>query len=126
MPGKIICIPHVQYHHYKRPHSIIQSFDSKHTADFIRLFTLIKSYLKEKQLYEQYCYNYYKFLEHFYNIIIREIFEFVPNDKERKMYISDSLKSVKSLIDFDEYIAFTTAEELRQHIQPNIKDTTLY
>lgn len=123
---KIICIPHVQYHHYKRPHSIIQSFDSKHTADFIRLFTLIKSYLKEKQLYEQYCYNYYKFLEHFYNIIIREIFEFVPNDKERKMYISDSLKSVKSLIDFDEYIAFTTAEELRQHIQPNIKDTTLY
>lgn len=123
---KIICIPKVQYHHYKRPHSIIQSFDQKHIADFHQLFALIKNYLKEKGFYEQYCFNYYKFLEHFYNIIVREIFEFISTEKEQKQYIADSIKAVSSLIDFEEYIEFTSAEELRQHLQPNIKDTTLY
>lgn len=123
---KIICIPNVEYHHYKRPLSIIQSFDDKHIKDFVRLFSLIKNFLKEKGLYQQYCSNYYKFLEHFFNIIVREIFEFVPNETEQKKYIANSLKAVVPLIDFEEYINFTTAEELRQHIQPHIKDTTLY
>lgn len=123
---KIICIPNVEYHHYKRSDSIIQSFNQKHTDDFSRLFTLIRDYLKAENLYETYCFNYYKFLEHFYNIIIREIFEFVVNDNERKKQIAYSFRKIKHLINFEEYIEFTSAEEIRQHIQPWIKDTTLY
>lgn len=124
--NKIICIPQVEYHHYKRENSIIQSYDQKHTDDFSKLFTLIRDYLKANNLYEKYCYNYYKFLEHFYNIIIREIFEFIKNDNERKQQIAYSFRKVKPLINFDEYLQFTTAEELREHIQPQIHDTTLY
>jgi len=124
--NKIICIPDVEYHHYKRNDSIIQSFDQKHMDDFAKLFTLIRDYLKTENLYETYCFNYYKFLEHFYNIIIREIFEFVVNDKERKTYIAYSFSKIKPLINFKEYIEFTSAEEIRQHIQPHITDTTLF
>lgn len=123
---KIICIPNVEYHHYKRPHSVIQSYDQKHLADFVKLFTLIKDYLKKENLYEQYCFNYYKFLEHFYNIIIREIFEFISDENDQKLFIADSLRAIKTLINFEEYIEYTTAEELRRHIQPHITDTTLY
>ena len=65
-------------------------------------------------------------MEHFYNIIIREIFEFVVNDKERKTYIAYSFSKIKPLINFKEYIEFTSAEEIRQHIQPHITDTTLF
>lgn len=122
---KIICIPNVEYHHYKRNASIIQSFDQKHTDDFFRLFVLIRDYLKKESLYETYCFNYYKLLEHFYNIIIREIFEFVINDNERKKQIAYSFHKIKYLINFKEYMEFTSAEEIRQHIQPQIKDTTI-
>lgn len=124
--NKIICIPDVEYHHYKRSNSIIQSFDQKHTDDFSRLFTLIRNFLSDKELYETYRFNYYKFMEHFYNIIIREIFEFITNDSERKKQIAYSFHKIKSLIDFNEYMEFASAEEIRQHIQPQIKDTTLY
>lgn len=124
--NKIICIPNVEYHHYKRNNSIIQSFNQKHTDDFSRLFTLIRDYLKTEDLYETYCFNYYRFLEHFYNIIIREIFEFVVDDNVRKEHIAYSFRKVKPLINFKEYMEFMSAEEIRQHIQPQIKDTTLY
>lgn len=124
--NKIICIPDVEYHHYKRSASIIQSFNQKHTDDFSRLFTLIRDYLRTENLYTTYCFNYYKFLEHFYNIIIREIFEFVINDNERKKQIAYSFCKVKPLINFKEYMEYTSAEEIRQHIQPQITDTTLY
>lgn len=43
---KIICIPLVTYHHYKRPNSIVQSFDKKHIDDFIAIFFNYVSILK--------------------------------------------------------------------------------
>lgn len=123
---KIICIPLTTYHHYKRPDSIIQSFDEKHIEDFRKLFILIKTYLKSMGLYECYAFNYYKLLDHFYNIIIRETFQFIHDETNRKKYICKSFSALKEVLDVNEYIEFTTAEELRRHIQPHIKDTTLY
>ncbi len=124
--NKIICIPSTVYHHYKRSNSIIQSFDDKHIGDFQKLFLLIKKLLKSKNLYDHYVFNYYKLLDHFYNIIIREIFQFILDEDTRKKYICKSFHALKHIVDLDEYIEYTSAEELRQHIQPHIKDTTLY
>lgn len=123
---KLICIPSVTYHHYKRPSSIVQSFDQKHTEDFIEIFSLLRKYLKNAGLYEAYRFNYYKFLEQFYNLIVREIFEFVTNEEERKYHLSYSLQRIRTVVDFDEYMEYTSAEQLRQHIQPHINDTTIY
>ena len=122
----VICIPHVRYHHYRRAHSIIQSFEQKHIDDFCRLFTLIRDFLKAEGLYKRYCFNYYKLCEHFYNIIIRQIFEFVKYEEERKRYMLLSFKALKQIVKLEEYFEYASAEELRLHIQPHITDTTLY
>lgn len=124
--SKVICIPTVVYHHYKRPNSIVQSFDKKHIDDFMDIFLLLKKYLESTGNYEKYRFNYYKFLEQFYNLIVREIFEFILDDKQQKDYLAYSLQKIKNLIVFEEYIEYTTAEQLRQHIQPHITDTTIY
>lgn len=123
---KILCVPKVNYHHYKRPNSIVQSYDKKHIDDFIDIFSMLRDYLKSTGQYEKYCYHYYKFLEQFYNLVVREIFEFVPDEKEQKAQLAYSFHKIKAIIDFDEYIEYTTAEQLRQHIQPHITDTTIY
>lgn len=123
---KLVCIPNVTYHHYKRPNSIVQSFDQKHIDDFVEIFTLLRQYLKSAGRYEEYRFHYYKFLEQFYNLIVREIFEFVPNEENRKEQLAYSFLKIKTVIDFNEYMEYTTAEQLRQHIQPHITDTTIY
>lgn len=123
---KIVCIPKVCYHHYRRPQSIIQSFSQKHIDDFCRLFTLLKIFLKNEELYEKYCLNYYKLCEHFYNIIIRQIFEFIRSEDERKKYIRSSFGALREVVNWDEYLEYASAEELRRHLQPHITDTTLY
>lgn len=123
---KLICIPNVTYHHYKRPDSIVQSFDRKHIDDFVEIFALLRQYLKTAGRYEEYQFHYYKFLEQFYNLIVREIFEFVPDEETRKEQLAYSFLKIKTVIDFNEYMEYTTAEQLRQHIQPHITDTTIY
>lgn len=124
--NKIVCVPNVSYHHYKRPNSIVQSFDKKHIDDFIKVFNLLRQYLLKVNHYEEYRFNYYKFLEQFYNLVVREIFEFVPNENDKKYYLSYSFQRLKEIINFEEYMEYTTAEQLRQHIQPHITDTTIY
>lgn len=123
---KLVCIPNATYHHYKRPDSIVQSFDQKHTDDFVEIFLLLRQYLKTAGLYEAYRFHYYKFLEQFYNLIVREIFEFVPDEENRKKQLAYSFQKIRTVIDFKEYMEYTTAEQLRQHIQPHITDTTIY
>lgn len=123
---KVLCIPDVSYHHYKRPNSIVQSFDRKHIEDFAHVFTLLRQYLKAEKRYEEYRFLYYSYLEQFYNLIVREIFEFVLDEPRQKEYLAYSFQHIKELIDFREYMDYTTAEQLRRHIQPHISDTTIY
>lgn len=40
--------------------------------------------MKDDGKYETYRFHYYKFLEQFYNLIVREIFEFVLDEKAEK------------------------------------------
>lgn len=123
---KIICVPGALYHHYKRAGSIVQSFGIKNIDDMITAYKMIKEYLNEYHIYEQFRFNYYSSLQHFYNLLIRQIFEFVIPEDEKKQYIKYSFTKIKEIIDINEYLDYVTAEELRRHIQPQIDDTTIY
>ena len=122
---KILCVPNVLYHHYKRPGSIVQSFTTKNIDDMISAYEIIRDYLRENDIYLKYRYNYYSSLQHFYNLIVRQIFEFVLDEYERKFYLKYSLEKLKSVMNIDEYLDFLSAEELRKHIQPYLDDTTI-
>lgn len=123
---KIVCVSSVVYHHYKRSDSIVQSFDRKHIDDFAAIFALLRDYIRSAGRYDEYRFYYYSFFEQFYNLIVREIFEFVRDETQRKTYLAYSFQKVRPLIDFDEFMEYTTAEQLRRHIQPHIIDTTIY
>ena len=123
---KIICVPNVLYHHYRRKGSIIQSFDQKHINDFKNLGVSIRQYLINNNIYNKYSKNYYNLITHFYGVIIREIFQFVTDDYQRKENMLQTLSIFEEIIDKEEYIKFLTAEHLRQHLVPNMEDTTLY
>lgn len=123
---KIICIPDVLYHHYRRAGSIIQSFDQKHIDDFRNLGISIKQYLQTKNLYTKYKKNYYNMITHFYGVIIREIFQFITDDTKRKENMVQTFSVLKEIINIEEYIHFLTAEQLKQHLVPGLDDTTLY
>lgn len=124
--NKIICVPNTKYHHYKRPQSIVQSFDEKYIHDLVILFTSIRTFLKEQNAYERYCFNYYKLLDRFVRLNVQKIFAFVSDDSERKKYMQKLLKNVKTIIDIDEYFEYTNAEDIRNHLMPNPDETLLY
>lgn len=124
--NKVVCVPHVVYHHYKRLGSIVQSFSKKNIDDMMTAYQMIRNYLKINNVYEKFRFNYYSSLEHFYNLIVRQIFEFISDENTKKDYLKYSFNQLKNVIDVEEYIDFLSAEELRKHIQPNITDTTIY
>ncbi len=124
--NKIICIPNTEYHHFKRPQSIVQSFHEKYLSDLVVLFTCIRNFLKENNLYERYCLNYYKLLDWFIRLNVQKIFTFIQDEKERKIYIRKLLKNSKTLIDMDEYFEYISAEEIRNHLMPDSGETLLY
>ena len=123
---KIICVPNVLYHHYRRQNSIIQSFDEKHIQDFENFGLSIRNYFVREGIYEKYKRNYYNLVTHFYGIIIREIFEFIVDEDKRKKAMVDTFSTLKLIIQYDEYIDYLTAEQLRKHLFPQMDDTTLY
>lgn len=123
---KVVAIPNTLYHHYKRQGSIVQSFKTRNIDDLVFGFTQIRLDLYKENAYEKYMFNYYNLLNHFYNLIVRQIFEFVFDETQRKNLLQMSLNKIKELINAEEYIQYISAEELRKHIQPDITDTTIY
>ncbi|MDR2162791.1 MAG: glycosyltransferase family 2 protein [Clostridiales Family XIII bacterium] len=122
---KVITIPDVYYHHYRRPGSIVQSLSQRHFDDFNTVFTKVKEYLIESHQYEDYAFNYYKILERFYNLIIRQVFQFSKSEQEKKKWMQYSFSIIKELIVLEEYMEYFSAEDIRRHLQPFLKDTTL-
>lgn len=123
---RVVTIPDVYYHHYRRNGSIVQSLTKRHFDDFEVVFNSVRSFLKNYNFYNDYIFNYYKVLERFYNLLIRQVFQFSQNDEEKKYWMKYSFSKLKKLIDIDEYIAYFSAEDIRRHLQPYITDTTLY
>lgn len=124
--GKIVTIPTIKYHHYKRLGSIVQSLSQKHFDDLEKIFVITKNYLKERNLYDEYAFDYYKIFERFYNLLIRQIFEFSQSEEERKQWLVYSFHALKKVVTVNEYVTYFSAEEIRRHLQPHITDTTLF
>lgn len=122
---KAVCVPDTYYHHYKRIGSITQSFTQKHIDDFRDIFIDIRKYMECKGVFKQYIIGYYKFIDHFFNLVIRQLFEYEHDEYLRKKFIKKALKAFEDVIDVDEYIDCYTAEDLRKHIQPLIEHTTI-
>lgn len=122
---KIICIPNVYYKHYRRKNSVIQSFEEKHINDFKHSMMITKQYLQTAGKYETYKFQYYKLCEKSLDVVIKQIFEFVANDDEKKLYIKKSIQAMQELVTLEDYFEYADAEEIRKHIQPYINDTTL-
>ena len=51
------------------------------------------------------------------------IFEYIPNEKDKKAYLIEIINAIKSVVNFDDYYKYITAEQLRHHIQPHIDNT---
>lgn len=122
---KVVCVPAYYYHYLRRDNSIILSISQKHIDSFKKVFLEIKKFLILEGLYETYKCNYYSFGERFYNLIIRQIFEFEKDDKVKKELIEYSLESLKELIVLSEFFEYSSAEKIRKHLQPYIEDTRI-
>ncbi len=125
LSNKVVCIPGCYYHYFRRDESIIVSISKQHIKSFYLALLQIKKYLIQNDLYSLYMLNYYKFGERFYNLIIRQIFEFGGNDKYKKELIKYSVRLIKKLITLSEFIEYSSAEKLRRHIQPYVNDTKI-
>jgi len=123
---KIICVPGASYHHYKRANSIVQSFDFKHIIDFGICYTKMKKYFEKVELFEHYRYDFDKLCDVYMNLVVKEIYEFVQDEQDRKQFLRKLLDIYCSLVSLDEYFEYASAEQIRRHIQPHIHDTTLY
>lgn len=121
----IICVPGVKYKHFKRTNSIIQSFDEKHLIDFGKSMLIAKDYLIRANLFDQYRFHYYKFCEVSLDTVIKEIFQFVSSDLQRKHYLREAIDIMGSLISLQEYFEYVDAETIRRHIQPYVENTLL-
>lgn len=123
--GKVVTVPATKYHHYKRPGSIVQSLSEKHFNDLEKIFIIIRDYLKEQNMYDEYTFDYYKIFERFYNLLIRQVFEFSESEEERKRWLVYSFNILKKVVTVNEYVTYFSAEEIRRHLQPHVTDTTL-
>lgn len=125
LSDKVVCIPKYYYHYFRRDGSIIVSISKQHIKSFYLAFQHIKKFLIQNDMYGLYMMNYYKFGEKFYNLIIRQIFEFGGTDEDKKELIKYSIRLVKRLITLPEFIEYSSAEKIRRHIQPYITDTKI-
>lgn len=123
--NRVIGIPEVVYHHYRRMGSIVQSFSQQHIDDFMTIHLNIRQYIEKHGCYEQYQYNFHQYCEQYYNLIVREIFEFVQDEETRKKYLSYSFRRFLDIINIDDFLKSASSETLRRHIQPHLKDTKI-
>lgn len=123
---RIVTVPNAYYHHYCRKGSIVQSLTQRHFDDFERVFTQVKLYLTGSGLYDEFAFHFYKILERFYNLLIRQVFQFSKSEEEKKYWMQYSFPILKKLVVTEEYFRYFSAEDIRRHLQPFLTDTTLF
>lgn len=123
---KIHCIPDIEYHHFRRPNSVVQSFDEKHIIDFGKCCNTLKKYLNDTNTFEIYKYSYQCLCNKYFNLIIQEIFEFVQGEEQIKIFLQMAIDTYIKNVNLTELFDFLSAEEIRRHLQPYLADTTLY
>ena len=123
---KIDCIPNITYHHFRRKGSIIQSFNVKHIYDFGFCCKTLRKYFTDMNQFEQFKDSFYRKCIFLFDLVIQEIFEYVPDESLKKKYIQLTLEQCFNEISVEEWLTFLDSETIRRHLQPNILDTTLY
>lgn len=123
---KIDCIPDVTYHHFRRAGSIIQSFNVKHIQDFGGCCRTLRKYFSDRNQFELYRDSFYRKCIFLFDLVIQEIFEYVPDEALKKTYIRQMLEQCLDAVPAEEWLAFLDAETIRRHLQPDIHDTALY
>lgn len=125
--AKIIhCVPEIEYHHFRRPNSVVQSFDEKHIIDFGKCCKTLKQYLEDTDSFEIYKYSYQCLCNKYFNLIIQEIFEFVNGEKQIKALLQNTIDTYVNNVNLSDLFDYLSAEEIRRHFQPYLTDTTLY
>lgn len=122
---QVVCIPKYFLHYFRRDDSIIISISKHHIDSFYNIFKEIRWFLESNGFFEEYKFNYYKFGERYYNLIIRQIFEFGKDEEKKKELIEYSIYYIKKLITMNEFIEYCSAEKLRKHLQPYIESTKI-
>lgn len=122
---RVVTIPGTFYHHYRRTGSIVQSISERHFNDFETVFTCVKDYLVMNGLYDEFGFHYYKVMERFYNLLVRQIFQFAKTEQEKKEWMKYSFLCLKRLFIMEEYMEYFSAEDIRRHLQPFLEDTSL-
>lgn len=123
---RIDCLPDITYHHFRRQGSIIQSFHAKHIEDFGKCCQTLRKYFIDVNQFEIYRDSFYRKCIFLFDLVVQEIFEYVPDEKLKKEYIRQILKQCFSAVSAEEWLTFLDAETIRRHLQPDIRDTTLY
>lgn len=124
--NKIDCLPRVTYHHFRRRGSIIQSFNSKHIHDFRVCCQTIKKYFSDLDKLDIYQSSLYRKCAYLFDLNMREIFQYVYNEEDRKFYIQQLLKECFEVVSPAEWLTYLDSETIRRHLQPGIDDTSLY
>lgn len=123
---KIDCIPNITYHHFRRKGSIIQSFNVKHIQDFGNCCQTLRKYFTDMDQFETYKDSFYRECIYLFDLVIQEIFEYVPDEEQKKKYIQHILEHCLNAVSAEEWLTFLDSETIRRHLQPDIYDTTLY
>lgn len=123
---RIDCIPNVTYHHFRRSGSIIQSFNEKHILDFGNCCATLRKYFLNINQFEKYKESYYRKCIFLFDLVVQEIFEYVADESQKKIYIQQILQQCFNAVSVEEWLMFLDSETIRHHLQPNILDTTLY
>ena len=76
--------------------------------------------------FEQFKDSFYRKCIFLFDLVIQEIFEYVPDESLKKKYIQLTLEQCFNEISVEEWLTFLDSETIRRHLQPNILDTTLY
>lgn len=123
---RIDCIPNITYHHFRRKGSIIQSFNEKHIQDFGNCCQTLRKYFTNANQFEIYKDSFYRKCVFLFDLVIREIFEYVSDENQKKEYIYQMLKQCFHAVSAEEWLTFLDAETIRRHLQPDIPNTILY
>lgn len=122
---KVVCEPGPTYRYLKRIGSITQSYTDAYADSMAKAYSRIRRLLEETGTYRQYRVCYHRSLEHCFNLIIRQIFEYVHDEESRKRHMRYAFTAFKDVIIIDEYLDICSSEEIRRHIQPLVTSTLI-
>ncbi|MFI3164598.1 MAG: glycosyltransferase [Bacillota bacterium] len=123
--NKVITIPNVRYHYYKRSGSIIFSFSDKHIEDLAKVICDGADFLMHNGYYEKYKVDFFMMAQTYTNTVIKQIFNFTKEEESKKNFLKKLIVTLQNSININDFIETLSAEQIRNHLQPNIFDIKL-